>query len=59
MGASAPRMTMANSSRMAARKTSQMTASDLQKDETPDWKAHGLRIIRNGELDTNTPQTPG
>ena len=25
----------------------------------PDWKAHGIRIIRAGELDTNTPQTPG
>jgi uncharacterized RmlC-like cupin family protein len=25
----------------------------------PDWKAHGIRIVRAGELDTNTPQTPG
>ena len=25
----------------------------------PDWKNHGLRIIRSGELDSNTPQTPG
>ena len=25
----------------------------------PDWKAHGIRIIRAGELDTNTAQTPG
>jgi uncharacterized RmlC-like cupin family protein len=25
----------------------------------PDWKNHGLRIIRGGELDSNTPQTPG
>jgi uncharacterized RmlC-like cupin family protein len=24
-----------------------------------DWKAHGIRVIRAGELDTNTPQTPG
>ena len=24
-----------------------------------DWKARGIRIIRAGELDTNTPQTPG
>ena len=24
-----------------------------------DWKAHGIRIVRAGELDTNTPQTPG
>jgi uncharacterized RmlC-like cupin family protein len=26
---------------------------------TTDWKKHGLRIIRSGQLDTNTPQTPG
>src|ERR1700680_5084754 len=26
---------------------------------TPDWKNHGVRIVRAGELDTNTPQTPG
>jgi uncharacterized RmlC-like cupin family protein len=25
----------------------------------PDWKTHGIRIIRAGELDPNTPQTPG
>ena len=24
-----------------------------------DWKAHGIRIVRASELDTNTPQTPG
>src|SRR5215475_13589408 len=24
-----------------------------------DWKKHGIRIVRAGELDTNTPQTPG
>ena len=29
------------------------------KDEKPDWKSHGLRIIRGGELDSKTPQTPG
>jgi uncharacterized RmlC-like cupin family protein len=23
------------------------------------WKDHGIRIVRAGELDTNTPQTPG
>jgi uncharacterized RmlC-like cupin family protein len=27
--------------------------------ETPDWKHHGLRIVRAGDLDTRTPQTPG
>lgn len=25
----------------------------------PDWKEHGIRIVRAGELDCNTPQTPG
>ena len=28
-------------------------------DEKPDWKNHGVRIVRSGELDTNTPQTRG
>jgi uncharacterized RmlC-like cupin family protein len=26
---------------------------------TPDWKTQGVRIVRAGELDTNTPQSPG
>src|SRR5450755_1175613 len=26
---------------------------------TADWKHHGLRIVRAGQLDSNTPQTPG
>jgi uncharacterized RmlC-like cupin family protein len=25
----------------------------------PDWKEHGVRIVHAGELDSNTPQTPG
>lgn len=25
----------------------------------PDWQEHGVRIVRAGELDCNTPQTPG
>src|SRR5271169_4327295 len=25
----------------------------------PDWKTRGIRVIRAGELDSNTPQTPG
>jgi uncharacterized RmlC-like cupin family protein len=25
----------------------------------PDWKTAGIRIVRAGELDTNTPQTSG
>src|SRR6202453_3064665 len=32
---------------------------DGDKKEEPDWKNHGLRVIRSGELDSNTPQTPG
>ena len=27
--------------------------------EIPDWRNHGVRVVRAGELDTNTPQTPG
>jgi uncharacterized RmlC-like cupin family protein len=30
-----------------------------RRDEATDWKTHGLRIVRGGELDSNTPQTPG
>jgi uncharacterized RmlC-like cupin family protein len=33
--------------------------SDVDRGGKPDWKTHGLRIIRSGQLDTNTPQTPG
>ena len=25
----------------------------------PDWRTHGIRIVRAGQLDRNTPQTPG
>jgi len=28
-------------------------------DRAPDWKTNGLRIIRSGELNANTAQTPG
>ena len=24
-----------------------------------DWKTHGIRVVHSGELDLNTPQTPG
>src|SRR5919107_3549923 len=24
-----------------------------------DWRTHGVRVVRAGELDANTPQTPG
>ncbi|HEX3351575.1 MAG TPA: cupin domain-containing protein [Terriglobales bacterium] len=33
--------------------------NDSRSDEKADWKNHGLRIIRNGDLNSNTPQTPG
>jgi uncharacterized RmlC-like cupin family protein len=33
--------------------------SDSHPPETPDWKLHGLRIVRSGQLDTNTLQTLG
>jgi uncharacterized RmlC-like cupin family protein len=32
--------------------------NDSRSNQRPDWKNNGLRIIRRGELDTNTPQTP-
>jgi uncharacterized RmlC-like cupin family protein len=25
----------------------------------PDWRTHGVRIVRHDQLDPNTPQTPG
>ena len=25
----------------------------------PDWKEHGIRVVRANDHDTNTPQTPG
>jgi len=28
-------------------------------DAHTDWREHGVRIVRAGELDRNTPQTPG
>jgi uncharacterized RmlC-like cupin family protein len=28
-------------------------------DTHPDWRTQGVRVIRAGELDTNTPQSPG
>jgi uncharacterized RmlC-like cupin family protein len=33
--------------------------TDAKSEGKPDWKQHGLRIIRSGELDCNTPQTSG
>jgi uncharacterized RmlC-like cupin family protein len=28
-------------------------------EEKPDWREHGVRVVRGDQLDTNTPQTPG
>jgi uncharacterized RmlC-like cupin family protein len=28
-------------------------------EEKPDWREQGVRVVRGGQLDTNTPQTPG
>lgn len=33
--------------------------ADPSPSHTHNWKEHGIRIIRNGELDSNTPQTSG
>jgi uncharacterized RmlC-like cupin family protein len=33
--------------------------ADADRNHTHDWKEHGIRIVRHGELDANTPQTPG
>src|SRR5829696_1939966 len=30
-----------------------------QISETPDWRHHGVRVIKGDQLDPNTPQTPG
>jgi uncharacterized RmlC-like cupin family protein len=30
-----------------------------KNNEPPDWERHGVKIVRAGELDNNTPQTPG
>jgi uncharacterized RmlC-like cupin family protein len=29
------------------------------RESKPDWKNQGVRIVKAGQLDTNTPQTPG
>jgi uncharacterized RmlC-like cupin family protein len=36
-----------------------MTDSIEKNQEPPDWERHGVKIVRAGELDRNTPQTPG
>ena len=31
----------------------------MPADGEPDWRCNGVRVVRAGELDPNTPQTPG
>ncbi|MDQ4004505.1 MAG: cupin, partial [Actinomycetota bacterium] len=31
----------------------------MTAEQAPDWRLHGVRIVRGSELDLNTPQTPG
>ncbi len=31
----------------------------MTDEPTPDWRHHGVRIVRSDQLDPNTPQTPG
>lgn len=31
----------------------------MTSETSPDWREHGVRIVKKGELDTNTAQTPG
>ena len=31
----------------------------MDADSKPDWRNHGVRIVRGDALDLNTPQTPG
>ncbi|MGA9526653.1 MAG: cupin domain-containing protein [Terriglobales bacterium] len=35
------------------------TMTDSQSNPQPNWPKESLRIVRSGELDSNTPQTPG
>src|SRR5436305_14555397 len=31
----------------------------MRQNEAVDWKEHGVKIVRAGTMDSNTPQTPG
>ncbi len=31
----------------------------MTAEQAPNWRLHGVRIVRGSELDLNTPQTPG
>jgi uncharacterized RmlC-like cupin family protein len=31
----------------------------MSESETPDWRTHGVRVVKAGDLDPNTAQTPG
>jgi uncharacterized RmlC-like cupin family protein len=36
-----------------------MNAPESSSSDRIDWREHGVKIVRAGHLDTNTPQTPG
>jgi uncharacterized RmlC-like cupin family protein len=36
-----------------------MSETEATSPEQVDWREHGVKIVRAGQLDTNTPQTPG
>ncbi|OAI41442.1 cupin [Verrucomicrobia bacterium SCGC AG-212-E04] len=36
-----------------------MSENESTPPDQVDWREHGVKIIRAGQLDTNTPQTPG
>ena len=38
---------------------SEASLEDVNDQSHPDWRLHGVRVVRAGDLDTNTPQTPG
>src|SRR4051812_10431540 len=35
------------------------SSSDTRPTDMADWKTNGIRVVHAGELDCNTPQTPG
>jgi uncharacterized RmlC-like cupin family protein len=35
------------------------TDEPMESTSTPDWRHHGVRIVRGDEMDMNTPQTEG
>jgi uncharacterized RmlC-like cupin family protein len=44
---------------LRAHRAGVIRATILPMESETRWKYHGVRVVRAGELDTNTPQTPG